>query len=834
MSSVSELLTHEIYPALYSRLDDMLPEFGLVRKGNYWQSTNKVKTDGTEGDATGKVYIYENTAYGIKDWTRGFVTLWDYLREQRGMGNAEILRTMAALANVILPDVPDTEQLRNFVFRTRLASLFELLNDRFLSVFHTDPGPDAARVREYCLKRGYTLADVRKPAQESNWNSETYKMELGCMPSAAEIYEYIQSLDAFEEEIKEAAWSRFDGAFGSGSSHRLTIPFRDPGGKILGFIARNIFHSPDGGDNFKYLYTKGLEKQGLIFNLRYMRKNPEVVITEGQLDALHATVRGFSNVVALGGSSLNEKQLRLLKTTGIKRITLVLDADKAGAEATRKAVLLINRFGGFRCFVATLPPGIKDPDQCLRELGSSALSEAIDNAASHWLHSLNDLQGRFETRLADTGVFTSRDREQLVVEALEPSNTLSDPIDRDSFFSAFITYAQALHITRESFREKAEQMRFDAEQEREKSAFIKMVEEARQLLKEGFFTTARELLSKRSEEIKVNGDALHYHSMLAPFSEAQLIERIVSKPQSISTGFHLRDAIGRLQPLQIPAGAITIVPARTSHGKTAMALNLMLNMALAYPDRNFHFFSYEEDASTLYIKLMNIFINEDFAIGTNTSYIEGFYKKGGIGYNNHTFRIGREKFYDTLINTGRIKIHYGNLETDGLLRAINYLHRHDTVGAVFIDYIQMLRIKGNYNSRQLELQSICNKLLNEAAVPTGLPIILGAQFNRDVQCEGDMDSSKIREAGDIEQTANLILGMWNRGFKGSREGNRDKNGRPIEPDPDTIYLEVLKNRDGQVGLCNEFKFNGQTGKIENKLTSSFDFKETVTQGVIKF
>ena len=820
-TSVSELLTHQIYPALYGRLDMLLPEFELTRRDTFWQSSNRLKADGTEGEATGKVYIYENTAYGLKDWTRGFVTLWDYLRKQRGWGNAEILRNMAVLAGVTLPDEPDTEQLRRFVAQTQLAALFEVLNEHFLSRFHDDRGETAAQVRRYCSDRGYSIADVRRPAQESNWHSEAYKMELGMLPPQNELYAFIESRSEFDAEIRESAFARFDADGRLGSSHRLSIPFRDPAGKILGFVARNIFHQ--NGEEFKYLYTKGLEKQGLLFNFRYLRGNREVILTEGQLDALHATVRGFRNVAALGGSSLNSKQVSLLKNAGIKAVTLALDADQAGTESTRKAITLINQAGGMRCYVVTLPPGCKDADQCLREYGASGLQAALDAAVAHWHHNLLQLLKRYEGKLFSPG---SPERDRLIEEGLELSSTLTDPIDRDSFYSAFVAATEGLHITKESFRQKAEQMRFDADQERERNAFRKMLKEAGSLLEEGFYGTARELLHKRAEEIKVLGDTNTYNALLAPFTEAQLASRIMGKAKALEAGFQVRDAIGRMHPLQIPVSAITIVPARTSHGKTAMALNMLLNMAGRYPDKNFHFFSYEEDAATLYIKLMNIFINEDFGVGTNTQYIEGFYKKAGAGYSNKAFNTGREKFYDTLISPGRIKIHYGSLETEGLIRALNYLNRHDTAGAVFIDYIQMLRLRGNFNSRQLELQNICNKLLNEAAVPTGLPIILGAQFNREVQCEGDMDSSKIREAGDIEQTANLIVGMWNRNFKGSREGNRDKAGRPVEPDPETIYIEVLKNRDGQVGLCNELHFNGQTGRIGNRPASVIDFKES--------
>jgi len=50
----------------------------------------------------------------------------------------------------------------------------------------------------------------------------------------------------------------------------------------------------------------------------------------------------------------------------------------------------------------------------------------------------------------------------------------------------------------------------------------------------------------------------------------------------------------------------------------------------------------------------------------------------------------------------------------------------------------------------------------------------------------------LREAGDLEQDANLVLGLWNKA-----RGAADDSGEPWERDrKTTLYIKVLKNRDG--------------------------------------
>lgn len=98
---------------------------------------------------------------------------------------------------------------------------------------------------------------------------------------------------------------------------------------------------------------------------------------------------------------------------------------------------------------------------------------------------------------------------------------------------------------------------------------------------------------------------------------------------------------------------------------------------------------------------------------------------------------------------------------------------------------------------------------------------LASQFNREVVCEADLSPTKIGEAGDIERIASFIIGMWNRNFMGfSRDGNISKQDKtPIEKQP-TIYFEVLKGRDVGSGHNTVMDFNGNTGKLSNRLSKN--------------
>jgi DNA primase len=121
---------------------------------------------------------------------------------------------------------------------------------------------------------------------------------------------------------------------------RFIFPIRDRQGKVVGFGGRALRDDQQP----KYLNTPQttlFDKSHLLYAIDRaadaIRKQQEVVIVEGYVDALTAHQFGYRNVVATMGTALTEQQVGLVKKL-TPRIVLALDADAAGQLAMLRAV----------------------------------------------------------------------------------------------------------------------------------------------------------------------------------------------------------------------------------------------------------------------------------------------------------------------------------------------------------------------------------------------------------------------------------------------------------------------------------------------------------------
>jgi replicative DNA helicase len=114
------------------------------------------------------------------------------------------------------------------------------------------------------------------------------------------------------------------------------------------------------------------------------------------------------------------------------------------------------------------------------------------------------------------------------------------------------------------------------------------------------------------------------------------------------------------------------------------------------------------------------------------------------------------------------------------------------------------------------VQSI-SALIRNMAVETGLPVIAGAQLNRQATNKpGNKNSVAsilrpefLREAGDLEQDANLILGIYNR-----TAGLLEQDGESITGTSDFVVV-ALKNREGPInGTPIELTYNRPLWRID--------------------
>ena len=815
--TTKQLLDEIIYPALYEKVTTAFPEFDFRYFGKGYKSSTGVKIDQTIGNK-GKVYIYDNNISTFIDFTKGAISIWNYLQKRDALTNKETLLLLASLAEVALPTHSFSDQdYELLAIAQRQTQILEDANDFFIACLSAKDSQfahqqEAALVRNYIEKeRQYLISDLRLPG--STETDLFPQMELGLIPNASNTYTWLMEnkgyIDAELYEILKLP-------IGAGSTHKLSIPFRDISGRILGFVFRDIHHTKL-TKTPKYLYSTGLKRDDTLFNLSSVKGKKDLVIVEGILDSLICSTRGVENVVALGGTSINAKQISKAVACGAKSITLCLDNDKSGKEATAQAIRIIKETHSIACYVAILPANYKDPDEFIIAEGADRFKLIINEAVPYFLYLLNAVFDQYATNAP-----TWKEIDQFLLEATQIASSIYNPLDIDIFEQYFLEKTAHLGISKNALQATIEEIRFDKEKENAKKSFSNLLAETQSKLSKEPTEAVLQGFEEKLVKLKYNSSNLNFSKLLDITSEEAIRAKLSTQPESLRSGYLFREANGYsgYDELNIPAGALSIIAARTSHGKTAMLMNLALNIALSYPEKTVHFFSLEEDKEAIILKLLNIFINKDLKAGAkNMKYIRNFFKTNGSTYHNQDFLQQKDVFFNELINTGRIMVHYASSDTDELITSIKYINEKNTPGAIFIDYIQLLNLRQSFQSRQLELQSICNKLLKDLAVPTGLPLVLGAQFNREVFEEGMMDATKIREAGDIEQTSNLVLGLWNRGYTNSNK-HKDKKGNAALNNPNELYLEVLKNRDGQSGLIAELEFNGSTGKISNKYDNS--------------
>ncbi|MFZ4099409.1 MAG: DNA primase [Chlamydiia bacterium] len=182
---------------------------------------------------------------------------------------------------------------------------------------------------------------------------------------------------------------------------RITFPVRNPLGEVIGFSARKWREETHGGKYVNSPETVLFKKSHILFGLSYSRRRiareRQVILVEGQIDALSMIQAGLNITVATQGTAFADGHLRELQQLGVQQVWLCMDGDAAGREASWKIGDLLQSEGlGVR--IVMLPSG-QDPDQFLRTEGPYALLELMTQAPDYLSFMVGELQAR--QRLSD-------------------------------------------------------------------------------------------------------------------------------------------------------------------------------------------------------------------------------------------------------------------------------------------------------------------------------------------------------------------------------------------------------------------------------------------------
>lgn len=704
-------------------------------------------------------------------------TLWDYLANKDGHTTAqETLQALASLAGYTLPTTLSSDALealkRSEIQQTRLETAQGLLTSRLSS-------DDAKKERAYLSERGYSDEDITA-------------MGLGAIPpqSALDAHladAFVNNVNIVNTKISELSVT------GYGSTHTLSIPLRDKRGRLKGWSVRSI-----SGAEPKYKYSQGIDTGSELHNLDQARGLKNLVLVEAPLDALIATARGLSGVVACYRDKPTAKQLDDIQAQGIRSVTLALDNDEAGQKGT-EATLYALAERGIAGYVLTYPEGVKDLDELIKKDGAETAQELIDKAEaghSYLIKCLHSLHCKHE-KITDKG------RRDLLSALIDLDAKLSDDLASKAI-TEHIT--ETLGLAPELIKQALEDNRASKAQRERETGFKQLSLQAERLLKEDKYDDLEELYEDKLPSLR----AKNPKTILDPYTSEHFIADIQQRREGYSTGWSKLD-----EYTLIPSEALTIVAGRPSHGKTTVMLNMLYNLVTARPDESFYFFSYEETRSQLALKLMTIISGVQLDQYKNTQRIEDYYKTGrldssyakGLSEAQAKAKLDdAREIYDGLIKSGRLWLIDEPLQVSDLCGTIDSLKGQ--AGAIFIDYIQKVKSKYNVQSRQVEIQKISGDLL-DTAKRSGVAIILGAQLNRGAE-RGEAKNislDQLRESGDIEQDANLVLGLYNHA-RADYDVNPDSD-RSSDP-VTTIDVKVLKNRSGATNVYTSLTFDSPT------------------------
>ncbi len=366
--------------------------------------------------------------------------VFSFIMRREGIEFGEALRVLAARAGVTLTERRPPEEERQ---RERMHAANEAAARWYHELLvESDAGKQAW---QYVESRG-----IDRPTAET--------FLLGYSPASWEASgEQLRQRGYTDDELL-AAGLLVEGERGPHDRFRgrLMFPIRDKRGRFVGFGARALDDSSAGGgfasgETPKYLNTAQtavFDKGGMLYALdraqEGIRREGCAVIVEGYMDVIAAHQRGFDNVVATMGTSLTERQVRLLKRQG-RNIILALDADAAGSEAAlrghevveealredenRETVAVVTWRGLVRyqdaaavdLRVAILPAG-RDPDEVIRS-DPEAWRELIGSARPV-------LDYRFEAVASRHDLSAVRGRSEAVQELLPLLEPVSDPVVR--------------------------------------------------------------------------------------------------------------------------------------------------------------------------------------------------------------------------------------------------------------------------------------------------------------------------------------------------------------------------------------------------------------------
>ena len=335
----------------------------------------------------------------------------NFMMELEGLSYPDAVRNLAARVGM---EVPEDEQYQSrYRQQERLWALHKEAARFFHSQLYSPVGKDAL---EYAFGRGMSksiLTTFGVGYAPDSWDS---------------LVKAMKAKGYTEEELKESGLvtvSRKNGNLFDRFRDRLMFPIIDVRGNVIGFGGRIIKNDPNAAKYLNSPETLIFNKRKNLFGLNLAKKSKagSLILVEGNIDVVTLHQYGFDNAIASLGTSLTEEQAALM-TRYAEQIILIYDGDKAGQNATQRAIPILEK-AGLQVKVLQLKDA-KDPDEFLKKFGADRFKLLLEESSNRVEYQLGAIAKKYDIREDDQKV-------KFINEAAEFLSTLSNAVQREVY-----------------------------------------------------------------------------------------------------------------------------------------------------------------------------------------------------------------------------------------------------------------------------------------------------------------------------------------------------------------------------------------------------------------
>lgn len=339
---------------------------------------------------------------------------------------------------------------------------------------------------------------------------------------------------------------------------------------------------------------------------------------------------------------------------------------------------------------------------------------------------------------------------------------------------------------------------------RDKALMRRMIQVGQEVAEEGMNGTESVdayLDECEKKVLAVSHDRRAGEFIASPQLMAQTMEHIRAMKEKhstiigLKTGFDLLDR--NLHGFQ--NGDLIILAARPSMGKTAVALNLAMNVAMYQRDKAVAIFSLEMGAESLAMRLLSA-------------------KSGIAGDKIKTGQLNDNEMNTLSEAVAQLSAAKLYIDDNSMTRVTDIaakcrrLQADAGLSMILIDYIQLITAARGRptDSRQQEVSDISRSLKNLAR-ELNVPVIALSQLSRTVETRENKRPmlSDLRESGAIEQDADIVMMLYRDSYynAAAKEEAQQTGTEPLE-------INIAKHRNGATETI-KVAFQADTNAIYN-------------------